>query len=231
MSPGPDPTVAQRQPSASERLRVGVVAPSDVRRKATIAVLSGEGLDVASAAPSVDALRDELDVVVLAREDLGTNEIRDIALLRDRFPNTRIVVIAPAAGRRAIRDALDAGLDGYVTAADSSSLALAVRCTAAGQLSLPRTFREQVGRPRLSPREKQVLGMVVMGFSNAEIAKKLYVAESTVKSHLSSAFARLGVRSRSDATALILDSESGLGAGILAISDNERMAGGPRRAH
>ena len=66
---------------------------------------------------------------------------------------------------------------------------------------------------------KQILGMVVLGFSNAEIAAKLYVSESTVKSHLSSAFATIGVRTRKQAAALILDPGSGFGTGILAITD------------
>ena len=61
-----------------------------------------------------------------------------------------------------------------------------------------------------------------MGFSNAEIARKLFVTEATVKSHLSSSFAKLGVRSRAEATARILDPEHGLGTGILAISDDGR---------
>jgi DNA-binding NarL/FixJ family response regulator len=77
------------------------------------------------------------------------------------------------------------------------------------------------GKPRLSPREKQVLSMVVLGFTNREIANKLYLAESTIKSHLSSAFEKLGVRSRSDAVALILDSKNGLGTGILSILEEE----------
>jgi DNA-binding CsgD family transcriptional regulator len=63
--------------------------------------------------------------------------------------------------------------------------------------------------------------MVVLDFSNAEIARKLVVSESNVKSHLTSAFNKLGVRSRSAAAELILDSESGLGPGILRISPEE----------
>jgi DNA-binding NarL/FixJ family response regulator len=65
--------------------------------------------------------------------------------------------------------------------------------------------------------------MVVMDFSNAEIAQKLFLSESNVKNHLSSAFAKLGVKSRSAAAELILDGESGLGPGILRISPEEAL--------
>ena len=60
--------------------------------------------------------------------------------------------------------------------------------------------------------------MVVIGLSNREIADQLFLAESTVKSHLFSAFRRLGVRTRGEATALILDRDQGLGSGILTIT-------------
>jgi DNA-binding NarL/FixJ family response regulator len=50
--------------------------------------------------------------------------------------------------------------------------------------------------------------------TNSQIASELFLAESTVKSHLSSAFAKLGVSSRSEAVAVILDPERGPGLGI-----------------
>ena len=56
-----------------------------------------------------------------------------------------------------------------------------------------------------------MLGSVVTGRTNAQIADELGLAESTVKSHLSSAFAKLGVASRAEAAALIRDQLNGPG--------------------
>ncbi len=56
-----------------------------------------------------------------------------------------------------------------------------------------------------------------MGYMNSQIAERLFLAESTVKSHLSSAFGKLGVRSRNEAVDLILNPERGLGMGILGL--------------
>jgi DNA-binding NarL/FixJ family response regulator len=56
---------------------------------------------------------------------------------------------------------------------------------------------------------------VVQGFTNGQIAHRLCVAESTVKTHLSSAFSKLDVGSRAEAAALVLDPEEGYGLGVL----------------
>jgi DNA-binding NarL/FixJ family response regulator len=82
---------------------------------------------------------------------------------------------------------------------------------------VPQAYWREIEPPALSTREKQILGLVVMGYMNSQIAEQLFVAESTVKSHLSSAFGKLGVRSRNEAVDLILDSERGLGMGILSL--------------
>jgi DNA-binding NarL/FixJ family response regulator len=88
---------------------------------------------------------------------------------------------------------------------------------AAGQAAVPRRARGGLHKPAFSHRERQVLGQVAAGLTNSEIAAALFLSESTVKSHLSSAFAKLGVRSRKEAAAVVLDSdhEQGLGALVL----------------
>ena len=91
----------------------------------------------------------------------------------------------------------------------------------AGQVVVPHGVRNAVRRPMLSPREKQILGMVVMGFTNQEIAARLHLAPSTIKSHLGTMFVELGVRSRKEAADLVLDPSAGLGTGILRITPEE----------
>ena len=66
---------------------------------------------------------------------------------------------------------------------------------------------------------------IVTGLTNAEIAGKLFLAESTVKSHLSSAFSKLGVSSRYEATSVILDPERGRGLGVREIQSNGLLLG------
>jgi DNA-binding NarL/FixJ family response regulator len=136
-----------------------------------------------------------------------------------RAAGDAVVVVLGEPTVEGVRALLEAGADAVVPADTvDAQLAHALAAVQAGLIVAPRGMITQAsGRPALTPREKQALALVILGFSNADIAGKLYVAESTVKSHLSSAFAKLGVRTRSEAAALILDRSNGLGTGILAI--------------
>ena len=91
----------------------------------------------------------------------------------------------------------------------------------AGQLVLPPTGRAHLAPTALSAREKQVLGLVVLGLSNVDVAAKLHITEATVKSHLTACFRKLGVRTRSAAVARILDPHEGLGVGILSLAETD----------
>jgi DNA-binding NarL/FixJ family response regulator len=128
------------------------------------------------------------------------------------------VAVVPGADGNEARRALAAGAAGIVFTEDLTALAATVAAVAVGQLAIPSSLRTSVTKPALTTRERQILALVVIGFTNREIADQLVVAESTVKSHLFSAFRRLGVRTRKEATALILDGQQGLGSGILTIT-------------
>jgi DNA-binding NarL/FixJ family response regulator len=138
--------------------------------------------------------------------------------LAQRFAQAPIVLACAEIERWEVRAALVAGAAGIVLHEDlESALAPCLGAVLAGQTCVPREHWRQIEPPALSAREKQILGLVVMGYMNGQIAEQLFLAESTVKSHLSSAFGKLGVRSRNEAVNLILDPERGLGMGILAL--------------
>lgn len=190
---------------------VALIARDDVLARRLTAHLAKHGFVVAS----------DAEVAVVVVDSLSPDEQTKLARLKAEL-GTPVVAVVGSATLRAIRNAVGGAVDGVVAEAEvERALAPTVAAVLSGQVVVPSSFRGVVGRPTLSAREKQVLAMVVMGFSNAEIASKLFVAESTVKSHLNSVFARLGVRSRHEATAMILDPDGGLGAGILSLSESD----------
>jgi DNA-binding NarL/FixJ family response regulator len=174
-------------------------------------------------ASSLEPTADRMTIGLLGWTNANQEEIASLAELRDRHPGPLVAILAETPGARGAR-ALAARLEGALLAADIGHvLRPTLEAVAVGQCVVPRAIRQIVDRPPLSPRERQVLAMVVLDFSNAEIARKLFVTESSVKNHLSSAFQKLGVKSRSAAAELILDRESGLGPGILRISPEEAL--------
>ncbi len=150
-------------------------------------------------------------------------EIASLSTVREEHNGPLVVVLKDTPSPRGAR-VLAARLEGAVMVADiEHTLMPTLAAVAVGQCVMPKAIRQIVDRPPLSPRERQILAMIVLDFSNAEIARKLFVSESNVKNHLSSAFQKLGVKSRSAAAELILDRESGLGPGILHISPEESL--------
>jgi len=201
--------------------RVEVVASVSHRRR-LIGILKEAGLR-----PATDG-KTTPDATVLAVDSPAT-DADTVTTALSKGGSAPVVLVVGSATPADARRLLVEGIAALVFRAEAvETLPAALYAVLAGHISYPRNLMPSHVRDALSKREKQILAMVVLGFSNAEIAAKLYVSESTVKSHLSSAFATLGVRSRKQATSLILDPDAGFGTGILAITDDsERAFAGP----
>jgi DNA-binding NarL/FixJ family response regulator len=200
---------------------VALIAIDEPRKKlAEILEREGRGLLAFDDAQSLLGRSSESSpgLIVLWVHDTGSGLAGRVEPLTSSFPAAPIVVVCVDIEPRSIRAALTVGAAGVVLWKDvSSAFGPCAQAVLAGQTCVPRAHWRQLAPPALSSREKQILGLVVMGFMNGQIAQQLFLAESTVKSHLSSAFRKLGVRSRNEAVTLILDPDSGLGMGILAL--------------
>ena len=163
---------------------------------------------------------DECDsrLVAVWVDDASANAARQVEQVQRGLEHALVVLICPEIQRWEVRAVLATGAAGVVLEREmAGTLGPCLHAVRVGQICVPRQQWRQIAPPALSAREKQILGLVVMGYMNSQIAERLFLAESTVKSHLSSAFGKLGVRSRNEAVNLILDSERGFGMGILAL--------------
>ena len=198
---------------ASGSIRARIVAALDSRDLSIVA----NDADVAA------------DVRVVAVDLSGPIALRG---LRERLAErgtTPVVAVSPACGPLGHRRAVRAGAHSLVLEREiDDALLPAVRAVCAGLRVLPEAVRDDIDRVVFSHRERQVLRLAIQGNSNSEIAAALFLAESTVKTHLSSAYRKLGAVGRKDAASLILDPDEGLGDMILgrdeslAAPDSER---------
>ncbi|HEV7771239.1 MAG TPA: response regulator transcription factor [Solirubrobacterales bacterium] len=189
-----------------------VIADSEEMQDRIAAALAGHGLRPSAqiSAPG-DLFGWVIDLFTTLVFVCNVDEPREMADLRRLCRQTRpaaTVVISPPSTGTGVRRALDAGADALVFDSELElTLAAAIHAVASGQSVVPRKLRASVERPSLSHRELQVLSLVRLGLTNAEIAQRLFLAESTVKSHLSSAFTKLGVHSRREAITVLGDLE------------------------
>jgi DNA-binding NarL/FixJ family response regulator len=153
----------------------------------------------------------------------GTDGIRATAAIRSQHPDTQVVVLTTYADDASIVEALSAGAAGYLTKdATRDDIRRALEAAAGGQSVLDpavqarlleaaragvQAERDRPGEVRpplpdgLTDREGEVLALIAQGHSNGEIARELYVAEATVKTHVNRILAKTGARDRTQAAA------------------------------
>jgi DNA-binding NarL/FixJ family response regulator len=151
-------------------------------------------------------------VVLFAQgvEDLseGVEQVRTLN------PTASILVFGLHADILLARVAFEIGTQGFIHAGMTpDQVAQSVKAAANGEPIVPQELllelivgRERVNLNVLSVRQKEILDLVVDGLSNAQIARRLYLSESTVKQHLRAAYKLLGVRNRTSAANLIRNS-------------------------
>jgi DNA-binding NarL/FixJ family response regulator len=207
--------------SSPDTVIMGVVTPDESLSERLTEVATAAGVDVRIAVADVDSLLADSglsDLTTVVVQCTAAEGAATVEKLRETLPDVSLVVMPAQSGARmTMRRLVDAGADGIVLDSQlEAALATTLAAIQSGQVVLPREMVNR-GQAPLSFREKQILALVVMGFTNAGIATKLFLAESTVKSHLSSAFTKLGVRSRHEAAALLADPQQ-MGLGVLTIA-------------
>lgn len=167
---------------------------------------AGTGVEAVS-----EAARLRPDVVLMDLEMPALDGIEAIRRLRAADPAVQVVVLTAFDTDERIFGALQAGAQGYLLkGAPRAEIFAAIRTVSAGGALIPpvvasrllRQVRAAESPDALTAREIEVLGLVAAGLANAEIAVRLSISERTVKFHVSSLLAKLGVKNRTQAARL-----------------------------
>lgn len=134
--------------------------------------------------------------------------------IRQQFPQVQVIVLTSFKEGDLIKKALEAGAIGYLLKdVSADELARAIRAANSGRATLSpeaaQVLVETANQPPtpgldLTEREREVLALMVEGLNNTQIAGRLTVSPSTIKSHVSSILSKLGVASRTEAVTLAL---------------------------
>ena len=211
---------AQRS-EPDEPKTIGIVIADDhaVVRRGLKQLLGAEpGFEVVAEAADLDAARRYVrghhpDVLVLDVNLPGGSSITKIPEIREESPDTAIVVLTMQNEPAYARQALSAGALGYVLKeAAETELVEAVRRAAVGDTFLnPRLGARVAAEPPpgppdgLSEREVEVLRMIALGYTNAEIAEQLYLSVRTVETHRAHIQQKLRLGTRADLVRYALD--------------------------
>jgi DNA-binding NarL/FixJ family response regulator len=204
-----------------EPVRVLVVDDQELFRRGLVMVISaeddievvGEAADGVTAAEVAGATVP--DVVLLDVKMPKRTGIEACASIKDAAPSAHIIMLTNSEDQTDLYDAIRSGASGYLLKdASTDEVAQAIRVVADGHSlispamatklltefkQMSQDSKSQVGAPRLTDRELQVLRMVARGSSNREIAKELFISDNTVKNHVRNILEKLQLHSRMEA--------------------------------
>jgi two-component system response regulator DevR len=213
-----------KQPGPDSPIRVFLLDDHEVVRRGVRDLLNdepdievvGEAGTVAQASVRVPALRPQVAVLDIRLPDGdGVTVCRE---LRSKMPELACLMLTSFDDEEALLDSIMAGASGYVLKQiQGSDLVSAVRTVAAGQSLLdPNATAKLMARLRggrqqeekldelqvLTGREREILDLIGEGLTNRQIGLRLYLAEKTVKNHISRLLAKLGVERRIQAAVI-----------------------------
>lgn len=204
----------------SPRIRVLVVDDHAMVRRGLAAFLKAfDDLELAGEAASGRAavdlcIRLQPDVVLMDMVMPDMDGAAVTRLLRSQNPAIQVIALTSFMEEILVQSALHAGAIGYLLKdVSADELAQAIRAAHAGRATLSpeaaQALVQAASKPPppgfdLTERERAVLALMVEGLNNTQIAAKLTVSPSTVKSHVSNILSKLGVASRTEAVTLAL---------------------------
>ncbi|MBQ0827101.1 response regulator [Streptomyces tagetis] len=220
------------RPGSDDPIRVFLLDDHEVVRRGVHDLLDdepditvvGEAGTVEQALVRVPALRPQVAVLDVRLPDGdGVSVCRE---LRSRMPDLACLMLTSFDDEEALLDSIMAGASGYVLKQiQGSDLVSAVRTVAAGQSLLdPSATAKLMARlrgeqekeqepeplPGLTDREREILALIGEGLTNRQIGQRLYLAEKTVKNHISRLLAKLGVERRIQAAVIATQAQDRL---------------------
>jgi NarL family two-component system response regulator LiaR len=223
--------------SASNPIRVMIVDDHSMVRRGLATILRvkadlelvGEANNGREAVRMSSEVQPDVILMDLVMPEMGGAEATEI--IREQCPDTQVIALTSFQEKELVREALQAGAISYLLKnVSADDLAAAIREAHAGRSTLapeaiqaliqvdsPGPFSDQEPPETfgLTPREREVLELMVEGLNNPEIAERLVVSRSTAKAHVSNILSKLGVSNRAEAITMALQN---------------RLAGGPRES-
>jgi len=154
----------------------------------------------------------EADLVLLDLNMPGAHGFSGLVFMRGQYPGLPVVMISGTEDIQVIRKAIDYGASGFIPKSTSLQLiAEAIQAVLNGDVWLPADVQGRIDRvdpetcdfseklATLTPQQFRVLGMLMEGLLNKQIAYELDVSEATIKAHITAVFRKLGVRNRTQA--------------------------------
>ncbi|MGD0479700.1 MAG: response regulator transcription factor [Terracidiphilus sp.] len=185
-------------------VRLGLVTMINAQPDMRVEVEAAGG---AAAVKAFDPERIDIGLVDLRMPEMNGVEV--IAAIRRNHPKARLIVLTTYDSDEDIHRALEAGAMGYIIKAMPYQVLIeAIRRVSAGKRYIPdsvsRQLADRLPDSELTPREHEVLTLIVKGKSNREIATDLGITEGTVKCHVNVILGRLGVSARTQAAVAAL---------------------------